>query len=440
MSGFARTAGLAASIVLLAGCQTVQVANIPEKAPVYIDDRSELAPIKLNRVGVKMRRGTVIGSYKYDPFGCIPHSDNVYWNRGRIRMKNTEFEDIFFEEFDSANFNVVGDPDDLFAGAKRDDIEPEYLIGGQIEDIRMNICDYRPFVYFAGSVLTPKQSGSASLTVAWQVYSVFDEKVVYKAKTAGSISTKNAVPEGDITLINEAFAEAAANLTADEKLVALLKKKPATITDITDVKNTELKIPLFPLYETTITDSIDRIRRSVVTIESGGGHGSGFFISPTLIATNHHVVEGKELLRVRLVTGRKVLGEVIRKHPERDVAIVQVEQGGHMPLPLRMEPLRITEEVYAIGSPLKKRYAGTVTKGIVSKFTNNRYGLEDIQADVDIQGGNSGGALLDKQGNVVGITYARVRSGTGHSIGMNYFIPIYDALDKLNIGLQSTRS
>jgi len=190
MSGFARTAGLAASFVLLAvlsGCQTVQVANVPEKAPVYIDDRSELAPIKLNRVGVKMRRGTVIGSYKYDPFGCIPHHGNVYWNRGRLLMKNTEFEDIFFEQFDGANFNVVGDPDDLFAGVKRDDVEPEYLIGGQIEDIRMNICDYRPFIYLAGSVLTPKQSGSASLTVTWQVYSLFDEKVVYKAKTAGSV-------------------------------------------------------------------------------------------------------------------------------------------------------------------------------------------------------------------------------------------------------------
>ena len=145
------------------------------------------------------------------------------------------------------------------------------------------------------------------------------------------------------------------------------------------------------------------------------------------------------MLRVRLVTGRKVLGEVIRKHPERDVAIIQVEKGGHMPLPLRMEPLKITEEVYAIGSPLKKRYAGTVTKGIVSKFTNNRYGLENIQADVDTQGGNSGGALLDARGNIVGVSYAGIKSGGGGSIGMNYFIPIYDALDRLNVSIDDTR-
>jgi len=437
MSDFARTAGLAALIVLLAGCQTVQVANVPQKQPVFIDDRNELAPIKLNRVSVKMRRGAVIGSYKFVPFTCIPRTPNVYWNRGRIRMKRIEFSDIFFEQFDSANFNVVGDPDNLFAGATRDEIKPEYLVGGQIEDIRMNLCDHvNPF---RNGMHTETQSGSASLTVAWQVLSLFDKKVVYQTKTSGSITLEEEAPDGGNVLLNEAFAEAAANLTADEKLVALLKKKPTTVADITDVKHTELLIGHQPLFEAPITGNIDRIRRSVVTVETGGGHGSGFFISPGLIMTNYHVVKNAELLKIRLITGRKVLGEVVRKHPERDVALIQVERGGHIPLPLRMAPVKITEEVYAIGSPLLKQHAGTVTKGIVSKFRNNRYGMEDIQADVDIHGGNSGGALLDARGNIVGVTYAGHDTGTDFSIGMNYFIPIYDALDKLNISIDKTR-
>ncbi|MBL6928783.1 MAG: trypsin-like peptidase domain-containing protein [Rhodospirillales bacterium] len=437
MSGFARTAELAASLVIvavLAGCQTVQVAKVPQKQPVFIDNRNELAPIKLNRVSVKMRRGAVIGSYKFVPFTCIPRSPKVYWNQGRIRMKSMEFSDIFFEELDNANFNVVGDPDNLFAGATRDEIKPEYLVGGQIENIRMNLCDHiNPF---NRGQHTETQSGSASSTVTWQVFSVFNKEVVYQTKTDGSITLDQEMPDGAITLITEAFAEAAVNLAADEKLVALLKKQPSTVADITDVKHTKLRIGHLPLYETTITDNIDHIRRAVVTVETGTGHGSGFFISPGLIMTNYHVVKNTGLMKVRLITGRKVLGEVVRRHPERDVALIQVEKGGHLPLPLRMEPLKITEEVFAIGSPLYKKYAGTVTKGIVSKFRNNKYGLEDIQADVDIQGGNSGGALLDTHGNVVGVTYAGIGE---YSVGMNFFIPIYDALDKLNISIEDTR-
>ena len=176
------------------------------------------------------------------------------------------------------------------------------------------------------------------------------------------------------------------------------------------------------------------IRLGVVTVDTGLGHGSGFFISPRLVLTNHHVVEGRSIVRVTLVTGRNILGEVIRKHPERDVALVQVEEGGYRPLAIRTTPLKITEDVYAVGTPGNKEQAGTVSKGIVSKFTRNDNGLEDIQADVNILGGSSGGVLLDGRGNVVGITYAGRVSGQDKSFtGINFFIPIGDALRFLNI-------
>jgi len=109
-----------------------------------------------------------------------------------------------------------------------------------------------------------------------------------------------------------------------------------------------------------------------VTIDSGLSHGSGFFISPTLIMTNFHVVQNSKFIRINLLTGRKILGDVIRRHPKRDVAIIQVEEAGHLPIPVRETPLKVTEEVYAIGSPLDKKLSGTVTRGIVSKFTTKR--------------------------------------------------------------------
>ena len=98
-------------------------------------------------------------------------------------------------------------------------------------------------------------------------------------------------------------------------------------------------------------------------------------------------------------------------------------------------PLTVSEEVYAIGAPLQERLRGTVTRGIVSAFRRDRLtGLETIQADVSIQGGNSGGPLVDAQGNLVGLTVAGyVVPGSTGSAGLNLFIPIGDALDRLRL-------
>lgn len=430
--------GLAMAI-LAGGCQTVavKVEKVPKLEAVKIDDPAALAPIQLNRVGANIRRGTIIGSYSADPFVCARVADNLFWNQGPVKMDPGEFQALFFDTLSTANFNVVGDPEKLFAEAEREKIKPEFLVGGQIEDIRMNVCHERDF--WTG---LPRGAlkGTASIRVSWQIFSVFDHKVVYQTQSSGSTALENAVAGGEGVLITNAFADAVANLAADAKLVELLKKRPRDVVDIRAVDATPLKIADRPPFDGPIADNIEAIRRAVVTLDSGSGHGSGFFISPTLILTNRHVVANNAVLRVRLVTGRKVLGEVIRQHAERDVALVQVEAAGHQPLPLRRQPLKVTEEVYAIGTPLDKDLAGTVTKGIVSKFGTNRYGLEDIQADVDIQGGNSGGPLLDARGNVVGISYAGIDpSGQKTSIGLNLFIPIADALDRLGVAVDPTR-
>ena len=68
----------------------------------------------------------------------------------------------------------------------------------------------------------------------------------------------------------------------------------------------------------------------------------------------------------------------------------------------------MTEDVYAIGSPLDQELSGMATKEIANKFSSNQYGLEHIQADFYIQGRNSYETLLDKYENVVGISYAGI--------------------------------
>lgn len=72
--------------------------------------------------------------------------------------------------------------------------------------------------------------------------------------------------------------------------------------------------------------------------------------------------------------------------------------------------------------------SGTATEEIANKFSSNQHGLEHIQEDVYIQGGNSCGTLLDKNEIVVGISYAGISSDKETSIGINHFIPIMDVL------------
>ncbi|MEQ8804408.1 MAG: trypsin-like peptidase domain-containing protein [Rhodospirillales bacterium] len=429
--------------VLLAGlaaCRTIQDVPVPqveEKAAVEISDPSALATVQFDRVGVKVKRGTVIGLY--EPYamglsGCYGRQGNIHWNSGRVLARDAEFADLFFNEMKSLNFNVVGDPDKMFASQSDNRRQASYLIGGQIEKIALNACrEYNIWTGFPYDTIT----GKGAVTVRWQVFSTVDRKVVYETTTDGAAKLETGTTDGEMVIIHEAFAGAIRNLAADQGFVDLLSGSEPSFADIRKVDAAELTLDRIPLRTKAISTYIDNIRRSVVTVEGGLGHGSGFFISPTLVITNFHVVENRDLVRLRLITGRKVLGEVIRRHPKRDVAIIQVEASGHLPIPIRETPVKVTEEVYAIGSPLDKSLAGTVSKGIVSKFASNNQGLEDIQADVDIHGGNSGGVLLDRHGNAVGVSYAGIGTPDKMSVGLNFFIPIMDALEKLNLRLKS---
>ena len=197
-----------------------------------------------------------------------------------------------------------------------------------------------------------------------------------------------------------------------------------------------VRLPPVPVFATPIQDHVERVTGAAVLVASGSGHGSGVLVSRDgLVLTNYHVVGNSERVRVVLDDGTALTGVVERRHKVRDVALVRVE-GGKLPaLPVRAQPLTVSEEVYAIGAPLQEKLRGTVTRGIVSAFRRDRLtGLETIQADVSIQGGNSGGPLVDARGNLVGLTVAAyVVPGGAGSAGLNLFIPIGDALDRLRL-------
>ena len=249
-----------------------------------------------------------------------------------------------------------------------------------------------------------------------------------------------------------AFLGLVAGLLAAEKSSA----KPK---DATPVQKPVLKVDSSPISETksaivtSYADALESIRPAVVSVYSsklvrqqvpeflrqqglrGGeqtqrGLGSGVIVSTDgYIITNNHVVEGADELKVLLNDERELTAKVIGTDPKTDVAVIKIE-AVNLPAATLTDSakLRVGDVVFAIGNPLG--VGQTVTMGIVSA-TGRRVGILDevagyedfIQTDAAINQGNSGGALIDARGRLVGINSAIISNSQGN-IGIGFSIPI----------------
>ncbi|MCX6952402.1 MAG: trypsin-like peptidase domain-containing protein, partial [Verrucomicrobia bacterium] len=150
------------------------------------------------------------------------------------------------------------------------------------------------------------------------------------------------------------------------------------------------------------------------------GMGSGVIVSPDgYILTNNHVVEGADELKVSLADDREFVAKVIGTDPKTDVAVIKIESE-KLPVVVLAdsEKLRVGDIVFAVGNPLG--VGQTVTMGIVSAKGRNKVGILDggyedfIQTDAAINMGNSGGALVDAKGRLVGINSAILSPSRGN--------------------------
>ena len=161
------------------------------------------------------------------------------------------------------------------------------------------------------------------------------------------------------------------------------------------------------------------------------GAGTGFIIDPAgFILTNHHVIEGADRIMVRLSDGRQLRATAIGSDPDTDIALIKVEAAGALPhAPLgNSDALRVGEWVIAIGNPLA--YEHTVTVGVVSFIGRKLFDRSldrYIQTDAAINFGNSGGPLINADGEVIGINSAI--SSRASNIG--FAVPINQASEIL---------
>lgn len=164
--------------------------------------------------------------------------------------------------------------------------------------------------------------------------------------------------------------------------------------------------------------------------ESQAGLGSGVIMSSSgYILTNNHVVEGADEIEVVLNDTRKTRAKVIGTDPDTDLAILKIELDKLPVIVLgNSDELQVGEPVLAIGNPFG--VGQTVTGGIVSALGRNQLGINTfenfIQTDAAINPGNSGGALVDVNGNLLGINTA-IYSRSGGSMGIGFAIPVSTA-------------
>lgn len=191
----------------------------------------------------------------------------------------------------------------------------------------------------------------------------------------------------------------------------------------------------------SIVDIARQVGPAVVGITATGESSSGMFLIPQqtqssgsgiiissdgYIVTNNHVVEGASSLKVTLNTMEEYDAKLVGTDPQTDLAVIKIEATGLTAAVLgNSSDVEVGELAIAIGNPLGQELAGTVTTGIISA-TNRQVTVDDVeytllQTDAAINEGNSGGALVNAYGEVIGINSVKMAS-TGVE-GLGFAIP-----------------
>jgi serine protease DegQ len=233
-------------------------------------------------------------------------------------------------------------------------------------------------------------------------------------------------PQGEVVTVKESQREEArpaAQVTSFNG--AARKAMPAVVNIYT---SQEVKRPRQPLMD----DPVFRYffgEQGDPAVQRREGLGSGVIVSDKgYVLTNHHVVESVDQIEVALADARKVPARVVGTDPDTDLAVLKIDLPRLPAITFgNSDQVQVGDVVLAIGNPFG--VGQTVTLGIVSALGRTQLGITTfesfIQTDATIQPGNSGGALVDTSGNLVGINTAIYsQSPRGESMGIGFAIPV----------------
>ena len=205
---------------------------------------------------------------------------------------------------------------------------------------------------------------------------------------------------------------------------AAQKAMPSVVNIFTSKKNANNPHQQFlddPLLKHFFGDQSDDLAQHETSL------GSGVIVNENgLIITNQHVIEAADEIQVALEDGRTVKAHVVGSDPDTDLAVLKIDVKNLPAITFaNAQKNKVGDVVLAIGNPFG--VGQTVTQGIISALGRNHLGISTfenfIQTDASINPGNSGGALIDADGNLVGINSA-IYSRNGGSMGIGFAIPV----------------
>ena len=238
-----------------------------------------------------------------------------------------------------------------------------------------------------------------------------------------------------VVMSTASVASASLPVTAMENgvpsLAPMLKKVLPAVVNISTTSTVKMQQnPLFqdPFFRRFFNLPPNQQQQQQQQEEKRQALGSGVIINAEkgLVVTNAHVIENADEITVKLQDGRTFEGKLVGSDPESDVAVVRIKADNLTALPIGdSDKLQVGDFVVAIGNPFGLNQ--TVTSGIVSALGRTGLGIEGyedfIQTDASINPGNSGGALINLEGQLVGINTA-ILAPSGGNVGIGFSIPI----------------
>lgn len=400
-----------------------EVKVVSTATEIYNNTNAESASVGFSRVVFNVPSTVTLGrSGVKSLFGCgyrVPFE----LESNTFNIQNPIFINAFTDLLKEANYNVAGDPNALFTDNNNN---PEFLVAAMITEFEIDYCLYLEPGFGTAEVISSDGDGQLHMKLDWQVYSIAKEEVVFRKETEGYHRIKRKTDNILYALLEETYRSALRNFLETDELATVL----ASNVPIEDPTFDSINLNYVTAAQNSDKISLAQATESVVTIKAGG-HGSGFIISSDgYILTNQHVVGELDTVIVSFKNGMEVEGQVLRRAKFRDVALVKIPLNRLKPLLLQTNEPEVGVNVYTIGSPLDASLSSTVSQGIISAFRM----LDDqefIQSDAQTNPGNSGGPMVDENGNVIAISV----SGRTDGEGVNFFIPIEFALESLNISL-----
>ncbi|MFA6940113.1 MAG: trypsin-like peptidase domain-containing protein [Clostridiaceae bacterium] len=236
----------------------------------------------------------------------------------------------------------------------------------------------------------------------------------------------------------EEKAETAAAAKINTAAESTVQNSTASTKTASTISATELSVP----------DVVSKVASAVVginiTASNGTGYGSGIIISEDgYILTNYHVISSATSIKVDFTNGKSSNAKIINYDSSLDVAIIKVTDKSNIPAVAELgdsSKLRVGDTAIAIGSPLGKQLQNSVTVGVISALDRDiemdNESQKLIQTDAAINAGNSGGALVNTKGQVIGINVAKIGTESQYSTtsveGLGFAIPINQVKPKIN--------